>query len=511
MKSPGKSARIARATRPMSRNSLARRVARLLRAICVGTLLLAGATAIAQRGPFTKTMPIYVRPKPASRQPTAEVENWIAALSDESLWTRDAAAQSLLEMGPKIESQLQWALDGEPLVDLTTSMSGRPLSIMRMGSGYARPRYAYHSVSVLIDRFEDQRWAAPSIVTLHYKDALLTDILSDFGNQIGADVSISATSNGLPDTLLDWIPAARRTIDIDRVSYWQALRVLLRGLPLRVAGHGELLLRVTNDYVPPGNGPLAIDGTGAVVSGSMLIAPSLTASAGSTLFLRALAEARVSGVTDRAIVRIDECTDDLGHSLLNGNEREFVSPPNKDGHGFVYDPWSWKVPIPLAALAPGRRVGTIRGQFGVGVAPPSQSVALPGLMQPGVHSVSFDGIVVTVKSVTPSGLFFELRGEVSAPADSPIGSAETDNSLDRWMGNHLALSVMDETNVKIRRQMNYGVARQEGGRVVVDWTITTILDKGQPATLLWETPDETRWLMAPFELHSIAVSSVTTK
>jgi predicted NUDIX family NTP pyrophosphohydrolase len=133
-------------------------------------------------------------------------------------------------------------------------------------------------------------------------------------------------------------------------------------------------------------------------------------------------------------------------------------------------------------------------------------------MQPGVHSVSFGGIVVTVKSITPSGPFFEHRGEMSAPADSPSARAETDTSLDRRLDNYLVLSVVDESNVKIRREVRYGVARQEGGKVVADWTMTTILDRDRaPPTLLWETPGETRWFMVAFELHNIAVSSVTTK
>ncbi len=112
-------------------------------------------------------------------------------------------------------------------------------------------------------------------------------------------------------------------------------------------------------------------------------------------------------------MRIDACTDDLGRSLLNVETRanSFLRPM-RTKHGFVYDAWNWKVAIPLAPLAPGRRIGTIRGHFGVGMAPPIQSIALLGLMQPGVHSVSFDGVVVTVKSITPSGPFFVLRGEV---------------------------------------------------------------------------------------------------
>jgi len=503
MKRNESSAQIARVFTP--------RAARALRAICVGTLLLMGVPAIAQPSPYSKTISIYDRPKPAAQQPTAQVAKWIAALSDESSRKREAAAQSLLKMGPKIEPQLQWTLDREPPVDLTWTTSGPPLHIMHMGPGYALPRYAYHSLSVLIDHFDEERWGGPSVVTLHYKDALLTDILRDFGNQIHVGISISATSNGLPDKLLDWVPTARRTIGVDRMNYWRALQTLLEGLPLKVAGHGELILRVTNEYVPSGPGPLAFDGRDAVASGSMLIAPFLTESGGSTLLLRALTEARVTGVTDRAIVRIDACTDDLGRSLLNGKTREFVSPPNEDKHGFVYDPWNWQVAIPLSPLAPGRRIGTIRGHFGVGIAPPIQSMALPGLMQPGVHSVSFDGVVVTVKSITPSGPFFVLRGEMSAPVDSPDGSAESQSLPDIWLVYNLNLGVMDMANVNIRRDIKYGPARHEGRKVVVDWTMTTVLDKGQPTTLRWQTPQETRWLMVPFELHDIAVSSVGIK
>jgi hypothetical protein len=159
-----------------------------IRAIAAA-IILSAATAIAQPIFTTKTIPIYDRPKPATTKPTAHVATLIQALSDKSPAKREAAQQSLLKLGPHIEPQLQWvfnaeeaavaASDRQPPTIHETYMRG--FGVQRYPPDHVLPRYAHHSLSVLINHLDERRHASPSLITLHYTDAPVETVLRDFG------------------------------------------------------------------------------------------------------------------------------------------------------------------------------------------------------------------------------------------------------------------------------------------------------------------------------------------
>jgi hypothetical protein len=364
--------------------------------VLAATVMVCGpAAAIAQPGTLVRKTPVYQRSKAATSRPTGYVAALIPALSDASLATREAAQQSLLKLGPDIEPQLQWALaEEEAAAALSDRQNPSVQKFFARGVGLTRsqpehvlPRYAFHQLSVLVDRFEEQRQASPSLITLHYTDAPLTDILRDFGRQIDTDISMGMESGYMDPQakLLDWMAAARETINADRVNYWEALRMIVQGLTLQrlpsATGDAGRFLQVGFDKVYLGSSPhapnIAWNQPGALVSGPMLIAASLAGSGAPTLTLRANAEPGLTGLNSNAMVRIEAVTDDLGHSLLPGDKRVFL-PVSDDAREFIPSDGyrAWRVDIPLLALGPGRRLVTVRGEFGIGTGPPHQAIAI---------------------------------------------------------------------------------------------------------------------------------------
>jgi hypothetical protein len=599
-------------------------------ALLAATAMLCGpSAAIAQPGPIIKKIPVYERPKAATSQPTGYVAALIPALSDPSPATRKAAQQSLLKMGPEIEPQLQWALAEEEAAAALSDAQNpaiekrfvRGVGLTRNQPEHVLPRYAWHELSVLIDHFNEQRRASPPLITLHYTDAPLTNVLRDFGHQIDTDVSMGMQSGYMDPQakLQDWVATARETINVDRVNYWEALQTVVQGLPL-ATGDMDRFLQVGFDRVYLGLFPhrpkIAWNQPGSVVSGPMLIAASV-ADSGTTLTLRANAEPGLTGLDSKAMVRIEAVSDDLGHSLLPNDKRIFA-PVSDDNREYVPSDGyrAWRVDIPLLPLGSGRRIATVRGQFGIGTGPPHHAIAIPlpvpqatqareifvaedceilnplngenppyrsdpevcqrennhdtarsvdhtlvlknlnpapvtfvvfqwllggridSMPQPDqvaggtavfrVHAdsgetarlhigasydqpsgdnagtaaealtayngqpVDFDGWVMTVKSLTRTGSLYSVSGELSMPIDAPAGLG--------------GIRLVDEARWSIVDRNMSVQLRQVDDRAIEDWTVNSSEPGRFPATLIWETPDATRWFTEPFEFHDVTVT-----
>jgi hypothetical protein len=457
-------------------------------AAVLAAVVLSMPAAMAQPGPQQRI--VYERPKPATVQPTARVAELVAELSDDSREKREAAARALLEMGPPIQPQLQSALEREQAAVPAEELRVGPVpgsNRMQMGRGYVLPRYAYHELRVLIDHMDERRHTAGSVITLHYKDAPLTDALRDLGKQADTDVGVESFAT------LDWVASTRATVDVEGVNFWQALRAIQQNTgagPVYYAGGNWLRLDMRNSSVPLG-------AAGAVASGPVLIVPisaQHTQSGGVRLTLQAFVEPKVSNSGVHAMVQLDECVDEQGRSLLPPGPRTFASSRNQNH-------WTWKVPIDLAAVGPGRRIKTIKGRFGIGVGPADQIMTLANLAQAQGKSIRLDGVEVMVRRFTATGSQHRVDLEASAPAGSPytlIFSTEPGAYL--W----------DDSRQTVLAHRTFGGVRREADREVASWSLVTGENAAAPATLVWKppaSPAETRWFTVPFELHGLAIAS----
>jgi hypothetical protein len=608
-----------------------------LRTIAAATLLCAPAAATAQPIFTTKTVPIYDYPKPTATKPTPRVAALIQALSNASPAKREAAQRSLLKLGPQIEPQLQWALNADeeavaandkqnPAIHQTYM---RGFGVQRYPPDHVLPRYANHNLSVLISHLDERRHASPSLITLHYTDTPVQTVLRDFGRQLDASISMGVQSGyRVPsESELDWITTARITINVDRANYWSTLQTIMQALPSLAPGNtDEQFLQIGFDRIhlaPSLNSRNpAFNPQASTIAGPLQIAASVT---DSTLTLRAAAEPSLTGLNSNATVRIDTITDDLGHSLLPSAKRIFT--PADDNRQYIPSDGyrAWTVQIPLEPLEPGRHIATIRGQFGIGTAPPQQPIAIPlptapppspqeifvtedcriltlptgddlpyttdknicrrestrdtsrgkarieehtvvltninatpvtfvvsqwlfgGVIDsvpkpdqvaadtaifrahadPGetvhlhigirydqrtsprqtpptpnptptnkgqpLNSDTFDGWTLTIKSVIPNGSLYSVNGELSRSIDTPLG----------YEGIHLYISLADNARWTIVNKDRSVTQRQDGDRLIEDWTVNSAEPGRIPTTLIWDTPEATRWLTAPFELHAV--------
>jgi hypothetical protein len=248
---------------------------------------------------------------------------------------------------------------------------------------------------------------------------------------------------------------------------------------------------------------------------------------GITVTLQAVAEPKV-GAGEYAIATIEEYRDDRGQSLLtSGAQTTFtsvavtrgeLSGPSDDGWLHA---WSWTVPLQLPSPAPGRRIGTLRGQFGVAVGAPGRGMVVADLVRARGQSFEWDGVILTVTSVRAAGSQHVVSGEISAPSDSPL-TMEIRNvgSTGATAGISPAeyLGLLDTSRKVIPRSVRVGRVRSEGNRTVLEWTLTRLEHIGDPAlypnlchqqcvpvAVTWAPPTETRWFIVPFELHNIEV------
>jgi len=491
------------------------RIGRLAAVVAVA----AYASGASQAQPGPNTIEIYKPPAAATIEPTGRIAALIATLADPSWQKRDAAEHALIAMGPTIEPQVRWALAREdaavPEADLLGKPTGGSPRRVVYGLGSVLPRDADHELAVVLNHLEEQRAGTTSRFTLHYANAPLPEILRDFGAQTGMPLAVQAYA-----APVDWVASARASIDVDGVTYWDALRVMHRTLGLsrfdfgRRSGNLVASYRATTSRAPvPDPEPFALDAPSETVSGPFLIAPlsvesrhsvNLATGAETTtmvLMIVATAEPRIR-LGQSAIVTVDVCTDDEGRSLLIGDQRVFVGGPS-DARD-----WYWQIPITLAAPAAGRRIGALRAHLGVGIGPPGQYIVLANVKANG--QLHFDGNVVTARWNTRSVITAsEINLEISVPAGSPMSRVR---SVDVYGPTPLGyFSVLDQDRQSIGQMSFFWDSSRQGNRDVVRGYIQMYDPTQMPTTLRWLTPNETRWMTVPFELHDIGVPPVVIR
>src|SRR5258708_3951709 len=132
-------------------------------------------------------------------------------------------------MGLAIEPQVRWALrQEEPPLTFPFLPEQVKSNRFELDPKLTQPRYAVHELEVIASHLEEMRQAQASVITLRYRDAPLTNVLADLGKQACAEISVGSV---YWDSL-DWIKTNRVTVDVNRASYWQAMRAIEKGAGL---------------------------------------------------------------------------------------------------------------------------------------------------------------------------------------------------------------------------------------------------------------------------------------
>jgi hypothetical protein len=496
---------------------------------CVVGLAVAftGLPVMGQPGAGIRSVQASPRPEIRATKPEGQVGELIGRLASTSAEERRVAVQSLVAMGLGVEPQVRWAWRQEepaltfPFLDVAANANRFILDTRLL-----QPHYALYGLEEVLSHLGEQRQARSSVITLHYIGALVTNVLADLGRQAGAEISVGSIYWGS----LDWLKTNRITININRVTYWQALERIEQsaGLAETFNNLNRLIMiqRVPFAFSPERRGTV-----GSVVSGPLRITPvsvelgrSLNYADGGKsarvkLTLLARAEPKVWNSGQHALVELEECRDDQGHSLLLEGARSFPSMETSQY-------WYWKVPVELGAPRPGRRIKTLRGRFKVALNMDQRYLSITNLMQAQGQAREFDGMGVAVSEVSEKDYYNEVHVDVSAPAGSPYAWTFGDSA--DWN-----LSVFDESREQMRvvymkgswmeaevtmwdvfregktmrppeAGRQFREVRHEAGRDVMSWNLY-FSKRLRPATLLWLTPPETRWLTVRFELHNLAM------
>ena len=492
-------------------------------------LLLIGLTAFGQPGLGLRTVLVSPRPEPAAMEPTGQVAELLNELRDESPERQPAAAQALLGLGPAFEPQLRGALQHEkpaltfPYVQPQAGYS----NILILEPDLLSSHRVEYALEVALSHLQEQHQLEASVVTLHYRDAPLTNVLADFGRQIGAAVEVGS----LYLAPLDWIQTNRVMINLDRASYWQAIEELdragglseiyenLNRLVLVQRGYGYEIPHVRGKEHPVVSGSLQITPVSVEVARALDYANGSN-TARMTLTLRAQAEPKLWNSGQRAMVQLDECVDDRGQSLLPDDTGQFAS----QAEGCY---WQWTVPVGFTAPKPGRHVKALKGRFNVSLCVDQRYLTVTNLMHAQGQSREFDGLRFTIRKVEEKYDWNEITFEQSAPAGSPYAKLFT-NQADDWNvsifdgSQHLiyvgrmrgaqmdaSVDIWDEFRGYPSRPhpeaaCQYGDTRLEAGREVIS-TVFYFSKHLTPSTMLWLTPPETRWCTVPFELDNPAM------
>lgn len=486
---------------------------------------LTSLPVMGQPGAGIRSVQVSPRPGVGVIRPEGRVADLISRLASESAEERQGAVRSLIAMRPGVEPKVRWALRQQepalnfPFLDVQAN-SNRFILDPRL----LQPHYALYGLEVVLSHLEEQRQLKGSLITLHYKDTLVTNVLAELGRQVGAEISAGSMFWGP----LDWLGTSRVTIDVNRFSYWRAMDRIEQSAGL-METHDTPNRLVLVQQTTPGI-PAKRRGTAhPVVTGPLQITPvSLElvrsvnyADGGKSGRIRVTlvgrAEPNLWNTGEHALVQLDECLDDRGRSLLSEGARTF---PAIEEHLY----WRWTVPVELGAPEPGRRIKRLRGRFSVALTMDQRYLSITNLMRAQGQSREFDGMGVAVSEVSEKDYYNEVHVDVSAPAGSPY--ARTFGDSPDW-----SLSIFDESREQMRvvfmrgTWMEAGVemmrafqggktmrppeagrqfreVRHEAGRDVMCWNLY-FAKRLRPATLLWLTPPETRWLTVPFELQDL--------
>ncbi len=231
----------------------------------------------------------------ASTQPDEDsISKLISQLSDPAFAVREEAEKALTAMGPPIEGQLR---DAERL-NLPDETRAR--------------------LEKIIGRFEEAT-SLHATITLHYKNAPVSQVVEDFANQAGSRMGID------DPMVVKFMSKGTTSIDIDNADFWKALRQVCRmthlgaavgasGVELTAFGRGGMQINIFNRHTVDTGGLLIVpEGVQEVRRIDYTSDKSFRMM---TLAMMVFAEPKmhVIGTVDQNWMK--ECVDDKGNSLM---------------------------------------------------------------------------------------------------------------------------------------------------------------------------------------------------
>lgn len=405
---------------------------------------------------------------PASATPAELIRN----LSVDDWRQRQAAQDALVQLGD----------DAVPLLSATTQSSSDEETRSRATAALAK--------------IAEDRLTGPSHITLHLHDVLPKAAFAQLANQARASLE--------PITPVFWQSVGNSpiSVDLDRVPFWEAMRVLSEktGVYLQEWGTG---LRLTNGPLFPG--PQSISGSFLVIADQMernqsvKFGPNAEHEDRLSLSLMFMAEPKIRVVRASQNVELSEALDENGNSMIPAETPEGDNAIVAIGESAR---WNCNAALNFPKQNAGTRLKLLRGSIRASLASRIEQLDFPKLKTPATLATS-DGLTVLVSQISPvnSG----NQTEVHILATLPAGRGNNSDLADQ-LSRPTCVGLFDASNRPIARESVQVNGDEKGVNVVIRFSALNGEDGtrvGPPDHLSVKVMTATKEVTVPFEFKDL--------
>jgi hypothetical protein len=437
-------------------------------ALILSMLILVGADA---------TLP--AAPQPATTESSDPVSMLIGQLDAPEFGVRELAEKKLTDMGPAVEPRLRQALDQNP-------------------SDEARTR-----LNDVLARLDEAK-AMHASVTMHYANAPVKKILTDFATQAGGDLGIGDPA------IATFVDGRVASVDLDNAGFWQALRVVsdASGLSPSIGQSGLTLapeigraimqIDFASPYAQIAGGLFIVPQSGQEVR--MIRYDGNQRQGFITLVINVVPEPRlhVQGAVGFDWAR--ECVDDKGNSLMlpaAANQR-FTRRGIMMGAQGPRQPF-WSLSANLREFpGMGTKIARLRGELDLTVQTHAQTFEFDDVTRAAGQMRNDGQVDVTIKSCSRMGMSYRLDMVFSGVGIN-LGTPSVQDFIN-------SVQLVDDHGQVIERQSvipQLRVNAAPGVPAIQNLTIIFMPTQNTPTTLRWDRTLEQKRLSVPFELDDL--------
>jgi hypothetical protein len=348
-------------------------------------------------------------------------------------------------------------------------------------------------INNLLGQLEEAR-ALHALVTMHYANAPVMQILNDFAGQAGADLGISDPS------VAQFVEGRLGSVDLNGAGFWQSLRAVsdVSGIQPWVSQEGLSLL-------PQQGRPIVQINFNnySHISGGFYIAPQVCqemktlnyATGGKTTGLMTLVvdvvpEPKLHILSAASMDWVRECVDEKGNSLLAPVGPRFTRMMLQRGPRQFF----WSLSANLRAVQGTSKIARLRGELDIVVQTRRDTFAIDNITR--ARGMMKDDGHFNVTIVTCYKMGENYRVDVALAGVSP---SMNEPALQDFMN---SVELIDDHGNVIPRQ----AVVPQGGRTrqgMQNFMLLFQPTSQTPVKLQWERTVERKRLDLPFELHDL--------
>ena len=424
-------------------------------------LLLPATSHLSRAADPPATAPTQPATSPTTRPVDPAVAALLKSLSSGDWRLQKKAQDALIKMGEDVRPALQDFVQAATDIDATTR------------------------AQAALAQIDENRVSGPSYITLHVKDADPKAVAAEISRQAFCDLK------PFPDTLFDDKSLPRVALDIDHLSFWNAMRLFTdqSGLELRPYNEGRRLMR-GNDLtggVSVIQGPFLFVAQQVMRTQMIVLGPHAQNRSDFMVSVAAYAEPKLIVLGNASSLQVEQAIDDAGNSL--------VPPANELRSFFGGSNGNWNMAVRLHWPAkPGKRIKRLVASTAFTIQTRSEKLQIDNLQNAKTQTYTIGGANVVFRGCAKAGDAWELKLAISN--NTPL--------LQQML--QTQMQVLDDQGRPLNRRMTSG----QGDGATTTYTIQYASARmpgvsmvGDPVRLLWEVPTESKSIPVTFEFDDL--------